>query len=109
VANGTDAYVDAVECCLGTAAYAAKQIEASPHLTIATEPQLLVVLFRREGWDHGQYARWSAQVRTSGLALVTPTAFAGEPVLRFCIVNPLTSTDDIDLIIESLEHNVSDN
>jgi L-2,4-diaminobutyrate decarboxylase len=107
VANGTDAYVDAVECCLATAGYAAKQIEASRHLELATEPRLSVVLFRRRGWSREHYAHWSAQARASGLALVTPTRFAGEPALRLCFVNPLTSTEDVDLVLNSLERDAS--
>lgn len=102
VANGTDAYVDAVESCLASTGYAAKQIEASAHLELATEPQLSVVLFRRRGWEQEEYERWSTHARTRGI-LVTPTKFAGESVLRFCFVNPLTSTDDIDLVLNSLE------
>lgn len=107
VANGTDAYVDAVECCLTTADYAAKQIESSAHLELATDPHLSVVLFRRRGWGAQDYARWSERARTTGMALVTPTTFAGEPTLRLCFVNPLTSTDDVDLILNSLEHDAS--
>jgi len=102
VANGTDAYVDAVECCLDVAAYAAKHIKASRHLELATTPHLSVVLFRRRGWDADDYALWSDRARASGLALVTPTTFEGEPMLRFCFVNPLTSTDDVHLIVDSL-------
>lgn len=109
VANGTDAYVDAVESCLATAAYAAKQIEASPHLELATEAQLSVVLFRRRGWDADAYAAWSERTRTRGLALVTPTTFAGGPALRLCFVNPLTSADDVDAILDSLECDASTN
>lgn len=107
VANGTDAYVDAVESCLAVAGYAAQQVEAIPHLELATEPHLSVVLFRRHGWGSEQYARWSAQMQASGEALVTPTTFEGEPVLRLCFVNPLTSTDDVDLVLKSLECDVS--
>ena len=102
VANGTDAYVDAVECCLATACYAAKQIEASPHLELATEPHLSVVLFRRRGWRRETYDAWSAQAKAAGTALVTPTTFADEPAFRLCFVNPLTTTDDVDLILASL-------
>lgn len=109
VANGTDAYIDAVECCLDTAGYAAKQIDVSPHLELATEPHLSVVLFRRHGWGQDEYAHWSAQARARGMALVTPTTFAGEPVLRLCFVNPLTTTDDVDLILNSLERDAITN
>lgn len=103
VANGTDAYTDAVEVCLATAEYAAKQIDASPHLELATDPHLSVVLFRRHGWDWDDYTRWSAHVQAAGLALVTPTTFRGGPVLRLCFVNPLTTVDDVDLVLRSLE------
>ena len=99
VANGTDAYVDAVERCLATATYAAKYVEASTELELVTEPQLSVVLFRRRGWRADDYARWSHEAWRSGLALVTPTRFAGETVLRLCFVNPLTSAADVDVVL----------
>ena len=102
VANGTDAYVDAVERCLETATYAAKCIEASGDLELVTDPQLSVVLFRRRGWRAEDYARWSERAWRSGTALVTPTRFAGETVLRLCFVNPVTSCDDVDLVLSTL-------
>jgi len=103
LANGTDAYVDAVEQCLETAGYAAKQVEASQALDLATEPRLSVVLFRRRGWSARDYARWSHAARASGLGLVTPTTYAGETVLRLCFVNPRTTRADVDLVLDSLE------
>jgi glutamate/tyrosine decarboxylase-like PLP-dependent enzyme len=103
VANGTDAYVDAVERCLATAGYAAKQVGARSYLELATDPHLSVVLFRRRGWLPGDYARWSAQAHARGIALVTPTRFEGDSALRLCFVNPLTTPADVDLILDSLE------
>lgn len=103
VANGTDAYVNAIEICLDVAGYAAKQIGALSYLELATEPHLSVVLFRRRGWRIQDYMDWSAMAHASGIALVTPTTFEGEPVLRLCFVNPLTSNDDVDLVFASLE------
>ncbi len=107
VANGTDAYVDAVESCLSVARHAAKRIEASDLLELATDPHLSVVLFRRQGWTKDDYARWSDHARATGTALVTPTSFAGEPALRMCFVNPLTTTDDVDLVLSTLECDAS--
>ena len=46
-------------------------------------------------------AGFIAQMKGSRHALV-PTAWAGEMVLRICVVNPLTTVDDIHLIIDSL-------
>ncbi len=104
VANGTDAYVHAVERCMQAAAHAVKVIEASPHLELSIEPHLSVVLFRRRGWTEQDYRRWSVRALDRGMALVTPTLFDGQTVLRFCFVNPLTTPDDIDLIVTDLEH-----
>ena len=38
----------------------------------------------------------------SGDAFVTPTGWAGETVLRICVVNPRTTVADIEAIIDSL-------
>lgn len=103
VANGTDAYVDAVETCIATAEYAAQQIEALPQVDLVTPPHLSVVLFRRHGWTADHYDLWSDQMRATGAALVTTTTFEGESVLRLCFVNPLTSTRDVDLVLRSLD------
>lgn len=104
LAYGTDAYVDAVERCLATAAYAAKQIEDDPLLDLVIDPQLSVVLFRRVGWKADDYARWSHRIRVRGLGLVTPSTYAGRPVLRLCFVNPRTTSADVDVLLASLAH-----
>jgi L-2,4-diaminobutyrate decarboxylase len=103
VANGTDAYRRAVESCLSTARYAAERIAASPVLELVAEPQLSVVLFRRRGWTPTAHQQWSHDARSHGLALVTPTSFGGETVLRFCFVNPRTAPLDVDLVLASVE------
>jgi len=102
VANGTEAYVEAVDRCLDLAQYSAQQIDAAPHLRLACEPSLSVVVFERPGWQFAQYQRWSERAIASGLGLVTPTRHRGVPALRFCFVNPLTSKADIDAILDDL-------
>ena len=37
-----------------------------------------------------------------GLAFVTPSRLDGEPIYRFCFVNPRTTTHEIAEIIDSL-------
>ena len=66
------------------------------------EPELSVVVFRRLGWDAADYHAWSDRQLADQLAFVVPTAWNGETVLRYCVVNPLTSVDDIAAIVESL-------
>jgi L-2,4-diaminobutyrate decarboxylase len=102
-ANGVEAYRDAVERCLDTAIYAAKQVDDYDNLEVVGEPTLSVVLLRRTGWVAEDYAAWSRRVLDSGLGLITPTRYDGETVLRLCFVNPLTTQTDVDLVLSSLE------
>lgn len=103
VANGAAAYTRAVEKCLTVARRAAQRIEASPVLELVAPPQLSVVLFRRRGWQPDDYAQWSEQARRNGLALLTPTVYAGETVLRLCFVNPHTTDADVEKVLCCLE------
>jgi glutamate/tyrosine decarboxylase-like PLP-dependent enzyme len=99
---GTDAYRDAVEVTLQVAHAGAELVRAAPHLELILEPELSVVLFRRLGWDAGQYRAWSDRLLRDGTAFVTPTGWAGETVLRYCVVNPRTTVADIQLLVDSL-------
>lgn len=102
LANGTDAYAQAVEHCMDVARYAAERVAASPVLGLVLEPALTVVVFRRLGWSEADYAEWCEAALRSGLAMVTPTKHAGETVLRLCFINPLTTRDDVDLVLDAL-------
>jgi glutamate/tyrosine decarboxylase-like PLP-dependent enzyme len=99
---GTDAYRDAVEQTLTVAREAARLIDGTAHLELIMEPELSVVLFRRVGWSAGQYQAWSDAWLAAGTGFVVPTSWAGETVLRICVVNPRTSLDDIRLLVDSL-------
>jgi hypothetical protein len=66
------------------------------------EPELSILLFRRTGWNATDYQEWSDRLLDEGTAFVTPTSWNGEVVLRLCIINPLTSVDDIQIIVDSL-------
>jgi L-2,4-diaminobutyrate decarboxylase len=101
-ASGTDAFERAVARGLTLARDAARRIADAPHLELVLEPELSVVLFRRRGWKPDDYRQWSDEALASGLALVVPTVHEGETVFRFCFVNPLTTTDDIDLVLDAM-------
>ena len=66
------------------------------------EPELSVVVFRRTGWSPDQYHAWSDAQLAAGHAFVVPTSWHGETVLRYCVVNPLTTVDDLAEIFESM-------
>ena len=101
-ASGTRAFERAIERGLELARIAARQIKGSPHLELVLEPELSVVLFRRKGWGSDDSARWSDEALASGLALVVPTVHDEETMFRFCFVNPLTTNDDIDLVLDAM-------
>ena len=99
---GTDAYAEAVETTLETARSAARLVDECAVTELLMDPELSIVLFRRIGWDPAQYQAWSDAELVAGRAFVVPTTWRGEVVLRFCIVNPLTTADDIRSILATL-------
>ncbi|HEY5663324.1 MAG TPA: pyridoxal-dependent decarboxylase [Ilumatobacter sp.] len=99
---GTDAYQAAVETTLEVAHAGAELIRASDHCELVLDPQLSVVVFRRLGWTAAQYRSWSDAQLERQTCFVVPTSWKGETVLRYCVVNPLTTLDDLAMIIESL-------
>jgi L-2,4-diaminobutyrate decarboxylase len=102
LAYGTDAYTAAVDRCVDMTAYAAERIAASPALELMLEPAFTVVVVRRLGWSARDYAAWSEDAMARGLAVVLPTRHTGETVLRMCFVNPLTTREDVDLVLADL-------
>jgi L-2,4-diaminobutyrate decarboxylase len=100
--HGTDAYRDAVEQTLAVARAGAALIRQSGHLRMLVEPDLTVLIFERIGWDAQDYIRWSARLLDDQVAFVTPTRHAGRVCTRMAIVNPLTTVDDLAIVIDSM-------
>lgn len=100
--HGTDAYTEAVETTLRVAHAGADLVRAADHVELVLEPELSVVVFRRLGWSPDDYRRWSDEQLAAGTSFVTPTAWRGETVLRWCVVNPVTTIDDLAGILDSL-------
>jgi L-2,4-diaminobutyrate decarboxylase len=101
--HGTAAYTEAVETTLDTARSAARLVEECAVTELLMEPELSVVLFRRQGWTPARYQAWSDAELAAGRSFVVPTTWRGETVLRFCIVNPRTTVDDIRAILATLD------
>lgn len=99
---GTDAIAAAVGHGIDLAMETAREIECRPELTLVMEPELSVVIFKRNGWAMANYQAWSDRMLATGTAFVLPTLVHGEPVLRLCFVNPRTTMDDVRLILDSL-------
>ena len=100
--HGTDAYRDAIEVSLEVTRQGAELIDRLDHVELLVEPMLSVLLFRRVGWTADDYNAWSDRALAEGLTLTVPTTWHDETVLRFCIVNPRTTIEDMAMILDTL-------
>lgn len=100
--HGTDAYRDAVEAGLAVAREAASAISVRPGLSLVREPELSVVLFRRDGWEAADYHRWSRQLLADQIGFVTPTKWEGETVARFAFLHPETTLPIVEEILDTM-------
>jgi glutamate/tyrosine decarboxylase-like PLP-dependent enzyme len=101
-AHGTDAYSKAVEEGIRLAKDSAKLIAAHPNLELVREPELSIVAFTRKGWSPAQYQEWSDALLEMQIGFIPPSKHAGESILRFAFVNPWTSMDDVQMILDTL-------
>ena len=101
--NGLDAYRDAVVKGNQLAQYAAKRIMQHPDLELIREPDLSVVLFRRNGWNAEDYERWTQMLLEKQIAFVTSSAWNGETIGRLVFLHPATTNDMVDQVIDTLQ------
>lgn len=100
--HGTEQYRATVAYGIDLARRIADEIESRDGLSLVRDPQLSVVVFRREGWTAEDYAAWSDRLLDEQHAFVVPSSHAGEPVLRFAIVSPLTTFELLAGILDTL-------
>lgn len=100
--NGIGAYRDAVAHALDLASYAADRLREHPDCELILEPDLSIVLFRRQGWTEGDYAQWSARLLTDQRAFVTSSRWRGEVVGRLAFLHPATTRQMVDEAIDAL-------
>ncbi|MCP2638262.1 aminotransferase class V-fold PLP-dependent enzyme [Microbacterium sp. HD4P20] len=98
--HGTEPYRAAVAHGIELARRIADEIRVRDGLSLVRDPQLSVVVFRREGWTLADYESWSNHLLDEQRAFVVPSSHAGEPVLRFAIVSPLTT---FELLVDVLD------
>ena len=100
--HGTDAYVDAIESTLEVTRFAADEIGRRDYLETVREPDLSVVVCRRLGWGPDDYQAWTDRLLAQEVAFVVPTTFRGETLTRFAIVNPHTTKEDVNAILDTM-------
>lgn len=106
--HGTRAYVEAVETTLDVARAGARLVTEAPHLELLLDAELSVVVFRRVGWSAQDHQRWCDRLLDDGIAFIAPTSLDGQSLLRWCIVNPLTTVDDLAMLVADLAREPSD-
>ncbi|HMO79411.1 MAG TPA: aminotransferase class V-fold PLP-dependent enzyme [Pyrinomonadaceae bacterium] len=104
--HGTERYTQAIERGIELARIAGRMVDELEHVELVREPSLSIVLFRRKGWGHDDYVRWTLENHKRGFALVAPTKWLRggntETVTRFCFINPDTTEMDIQDILLSM-------
>ncbi len=101
--HGTEKYRVSIERGIELAKIAAEKVEKSDILELVRPASLSVVLFRRKGWNAEDYREWTYRNHKAGIALVTPTKWKGETISRFCFINPETTEEDIDIILDTMK------
>lgn len=101
--HGIGAYREAVEHNVLLAREIADEIRRRPGFELVREPELSVVVFIRDGWTNDDYKRWSDRLLQEGVAFVVPSSHRGKPNTRFAIVNPETSLELLNQILDSME------
>lgn len=105
--HGTKKYTQAIERGLELAQIAAEKIIEREEVELIREPSLSCVLYRRKGWKPEDYSKWTLKNQKEGFALVTPTQWTkngvSETVARFCFINPETTEEDIDEILDTMK------
>jgi aromatic-L-amino-acid/L-tryptophan decarboxylase len=98
--HGVRAYSAAIEAAISLARQAAAEISGRDYLQLIREPELSVVLFRRLGWQAGDYTRWADALLADQVAFMPPTTWEGETVGRFAFLHPQTP---IELVVQILD------
>jgi glutamate/tyrosine decarboxylase-like PLP-dependent enzyme len=100
--HGTESYRDAVEQTLTVARAGREIIDAAAHVRLLVESDLSILIFERIGWNADDYAAWSAYLVEEQIGFVTPTTHEGRVCTRFAIVNPRTTPEDLQLLVDSM-------
>lgn len=100
--HGLDAHRAAVRHGLDLAQRMAAALDACPTTELILQPELGVVLFRRDGWGREEWAAWAAALLRDQVAFVAPTTYRGEPMGRLVFMHPRTPETIVDELMDSL-------
>ena len=104
MAYGRSGYQEIVARCCSLAQQLGQSIEQSPHFELLSPVYLDIVCFTLRGADQARRDHFLDLLMQDGKVLLTPTVLAGKPAIRAAFVNWSTAEQDIQFILESLEH-----
>jgi aromatic-L-amino-acid decarboxylase len=99
---GVDVLAQAIERGIALAEYAQRVVEADDRLGIVAPAQLGIVNFAATGCTDDDHRRAIAELNAEGRAAASSTVLRGRTVFRLCIINPATTTQDLDATIARL-------
>lgn len=97
--TGRAGYRALVDHDLDRAVQLAEAVAAHPELTLDSH-RLSIVCFSCAGGGDDLQADVARRIQLGGEAFLTTTVIEGRTVLRACFVNPLTTTEDVDALVE---------
>ena len=106
---GLDSFRDAIDHTLNLADEAERLLRQREHVEVCTAARMGVVTFRYMTPDRDEAGAQQLNLDLvqalikHGFAMLTSTQLAGRTVLRFCTINPRTTTDDIAGTINVLD------
>lgn len=101
-AYGVPTLQAAIERGIALAEYAQRVVEADPRLEVITPASLGIVTFAGVNASAAEHSRAVAELTASGFAAASTTVLRGRTVFRLCIINPRTTTADLDATIDRL-------
>lgn len=100
---GAEKFRQGVQHSIELAEFAEQYLRQQPDIwEIASPAQIGIVCFALKNWQPGEHAARAQALSDTGFACVTSTFLKGRSVLRLCIINPLTTQDDIVQTIDRL-------
>lgn len=102
---GRDGYAQTIERQLEFAKVLAGKLEDKGFRVINGASLGVVCLVPPDDWSyksHRQFEELAERVCESGQAWISPTRLGGKSVIRVCITNHLTTTTDLEILVELL-------
>ena len=110
---GLDAFRAAIDRSLELAEHAETRVRESDRLELVAPRSLGIVCLRRrfdvagEGGHERRNAALAEELERTGVGLVSSTRLQGRFALRLCILNHTTAREDVDAVLDFLEHEVA--